>query len=111
MRNLSIQISSVIILLFGLTACAKPIVMVASASEALDPTEVKLYYTQSPKCEFETVGYLEVNGGYYSRSSLFTKMREQAAEIGADGVFVIEARRLDILEYVGTARAIRCLNA
>ena len=110
MKKLPIQIFATV-LLIALTACAKPIVMVGIASEGIDPNDVRLYYTQGPECEFETVGYLEVNGGYYSRASLFTKMQEQAAEVGADGVYVIEAQRLDILEYIGTARAIRCLNA
>ena len=37
-------------------------------------------------------------------------MQEQAAEAGADGVYVIEARQLNISEHIGTARAIRCLS-
>jgi len=110
MTKLPIQFFAAV-LLIGLTACAKPIVMVGIASDGIDPNEVRLYYTQRPKCEFETVGYLEVNGGYYSRTSLFAKMQEQAAEVGADGVYVLEARRLDILEYIGTAKAIRCLHS
>ena len=109
MTKLSIQTFSVILLLLNLTGCAEPIVMVGEARDPVDPAEVTLYYTQRPQCEFETVGYLEVNSGHYSRASLFAKMQEQAAEVGADGVYTIEARRLNISEYIGTARAIRCL--
>ena len=110
MTKLPVQFIAVALFLV-LTACAKPIVMVGMASESIDPDEVRLYYPHRPKCEFETIGYLEVNGGYYSRASLFAKMQDQAAEIGADGVYVTEARQLDIFEYVGTARAIRCLHS
>jgi hypothetical protein len=110
MTKLPIQILGAITLLFDLTGCAEPIVMVGEAQDAIDPTEVRLYYTQRPQCEFETVGYLEVNSGHYSRASLFTKMQEQAAEVGADGVYVIEVRRLNMSEHIGTARAIRCLH-
>jgi hypothetical protein len=110
MTKLPIQILGAISLFFNLTGCAEPIVMVGEASDAIDPAEVKLYYTQRPKCEFETVGYLEINSGHYSRASLFSKMQEQAAEVGADGVYVIEARQLNISEHIGSARAIRCLS-
>ena len=110
MTKLSIQIPGAILLLLNLTGCAEPIAMVGNARDPVDPAKVRLYYAQKPQCEFETVGYLEVNSGHYSRASLFTKMLEQAAEVGANGVYIIEARRLNISEHVGTARAIRCLH-
>lgn len=97
-----------IVLCGFLAACALPIVLTGSKTEAIHPDKVRLYFTRRPDCEYERVGYLSVRGGYYSQATLFRAMQLRAAKVGADGVYVQETRRLDILEYVGTAIAIRC---
>lgn len=89
--------------------CVNPVVLVGERGEAIDHESVKVFYTQRPACDFETIGYLRVEGGYYSLAALLDRMRQQAADIGAEGVYVLETRRLDIFEYIGTAKAIRCL--
>ncbi len=93
------------------SACAHPVLIVGKTSESIEVENVELFYTQRPTCDFETVGYLRIEGGSYSLASLFERMQKQAAEVGAGGVYVIETRRLDIFEYIGTARAIRCLSS
>jgi len=65
------QIFCAMVLLSVLGGCVKPIVVVGKITEPVDAESVKLYYTQRPQCEFETVGYLRINGGYYSKASLF----------------------------------------
>lgn len=90
--------------------CASPIVLVGEQREAIDIEQVGIFYAQRPACEFETIGYLRIEGGYYSLAGLLGRMRQQAADIGAEGVYVLETRRLDVSEYIGTAKAIRCLT-
>lgn len=91
------------------TGCVSPVIIVGEQGEAIDYESVKVFYTRRPACEFETIGYLRVGGGYYSLAALLGRMRQQAADIGAESVYVLETRRLDIFEYIGTAKAIRCL--
>lgn len=98
-------------LLIALSACVQPVLLVGTQKDAIEPDEVSLYFAQRPSCAYETVGYLRINGGHYSQKSLFDTMRQQAAGVGADGVFVHYTRRLDILEYIGTASAIRCVSS
>ncbi len=82
--------------------------MVGEAVNPVEAEEVRLYYRQRPLCEFETIGYLRIEGGHYSMNSLFNKMRQQAAAVGASGLYVTETHRLDTFEYTGVAKAIRC---
>ncbi len=100
-----------IILLVGLTACVQPIILVAAKSDAIDPQEVSVYLARRPDCDFETVGYLSIESGYYSQASLLAAMRQKAAKVGANGIFVHETRRLELFEYIGTASAIRCIGS
>ena len=99
------------ILLIVLTGCVQPILLVGEKTEPLQADKVSIYYAQRPDCEYEIICYLRINGGYYSQSALFRTMQSKAAEVGADGVFIHETRRLDILEYIGSASAIRCISS
>ena len=92
-----------------LIGCAHPVAMVGPAGKSVDASKVVIYYPQRPDCNFETIGYILVEGGYYSLQSLFRRMRLQAASVGADAIYVLFTQRLDIKEYIGSARAIRCL--
>ncbi len=85
-----------------------PMILTGVKTKSIHPDKVRLYFARRPQCSYDTVGYLRINGGYYSRSSLFRAMQRQAAKVGADGVYVQDIRQLDILEFVGTATAIRC---
>ncbi len=95
----------------ALSACVQPLLLVGEKTKAIQANKVSIYYAQRPDCEYEIVGYLRINGGYYSQSALFRTMQWKAAEVGAGGVFIHETRRLDILEYIGSASAIRCISS
>lgn len=102
-----------LILLLGLTTlivgCVQPITMVDAPGKSIDDSEVTIFYPQRPDCNFETIGYILIEGGYYSLQSLLNEMRMQAASVGADAIYVIHTQRLDIKVYIGSAKAIRCL--
>ncbi len=108
MFNRSLKFTGYALIATLITACTHPILIVGEATDPVETEEVRLYYRQRPLCEFETIGYLRVEGGHYSMNSLFDRMRQQAAAVGANGLYVTEIHRLDIFEYTGVARAIRC---
>ena len=91
-----------------MTACAPSLVLTGTKTEAIHPEKVRLYFTERPTSEYHRVGYLNVRGGYYSQATLFEAHQQRAAMVGAEGVCVQEIRRLDILEFVGSAIATRC---
>ncbi len=89
--------------------CAEPALVVGQPATIIDSEDVVIYYTERPNCNFETIAHIRVTGGYYSLESMFAKMRRQAAMVGANGLYVLHTQQLDIKEYLGTAKAIRCL--
>lgn len=99
-----------LVILAVTSACVRPIVLTGNRTAEIHPDGVRVFFAQRPDCSYEKVGYLKVSGGYYSRSSLLAAMRREAAKVGANGVYVEELRQLDILEYIGTATAIRCIS-
>lgn len=70
--------------------------------------EVAIYYIDRPRCEFETIAHIRVSGGFFTLDSMLKSMRRQAAKVGANGLYVLQTQQLDIKEYLGTAKAIRC---
>lgn len=93
----------------GLDGCTERALVIGQPSAGIDSGDVIIYYTERPRCNFETVAHLRAIGGYYSLDSMFMNMRRQAAELGASGVYVLHTQQLAIKEYLGTAKAIRCL--
>ena len=89
--------------------CAEPALVIGQPAAIIDSEDVVIYYTERPQCNFETIAYLRVTGGYFSLDSMFRKMRRQAAKVGANGLYVLHTQQLDVKEYLGTAKAIRCL--
>ena len=98
------------LLILGLqiTGCAHPITIVGKVEAAVDSQNVDIYYPDLPQCNFDTVAYIRVEGGFYRLNSLIDHMRSQAASVGATGVYIMQTQRLDIKEYTGVAKAIRC---
>jgi hypothetical protein len=92
-----------------LGGCAEPMLVVAQPGEATSYEAVSIYYPDRPRCNFETIAHIKVTGGYFSLGAVFSKMRQQAAEVGASGLYVLQTRQLDNKEFLGTAKAIRCL--
>jgi hypothetical protein len=102
----------VLILFSGvLFGCVEPALVVGNRGEPIAAEAVAVYYIDRPQCHFETIAHLRVTGGYYSLESMFSNMRKQAAELGANGVYVLYTQQSNIKEYFGTAKAIRCLPA
>lgn len=101
------------IILSGLTlaACSQTILVVGQPSAAIQSEDVVIYYPERPACNFETVAHIDIEGGYFSLESMFENMREEAANLGASGLYVLQTQRLPLKEYLGTAKAIRCLSA
>ena len=91
-----------------LNACAEPALLTGQPLSCIGEEDVVIYYIERPRCNFETVAYIQVRGGYYSLQKMLTNMRQQAAEIGASGLLVLHTQQTDMKEYLGIAKAIRC---
>jgi len=109
MKNL--YTTGLIAFFYLLPGCSQLPLMVAPAGPAVPAERVVIYFPERPRCDFETIAHIQINGGYLSLESMFRKMRQQAAEIGADGLYVVYTQRKEISEYLGNAKAIRCLPA
>lgn len=97
-----------VIYLYG---CVEPALVVGQPGPALASGEVDIYYAERPRCDFETVAHFRASGGYLTLAAMFRHMRIDAAKLGAGGLYVVETSRLDSGEFIGTAKAIRCLPA
>ncbi len=104
----SILLTTSLILLI---ACAETPLVVGQPGPALAGEEVSIYFAKRPRCDFETIAHLRITGGYFTMESMVKKMRSEAAELGANGLYVLETRQLENREYLATAKAIRCLSA
>ena len=109
MKNISTI--ALLTLLYLLSGCAQPPLLVGQPSAAIPAEQVVVYFPDRPSCDYETVAHIQIHGGHLSLESMFQKMRQQAAEIGADGLYVFYTQRMEIREYLGNAKAIRCLPA
>jgi len=89
--------------------CAEPPLVIGKPVVSNGNQQVVIYYIDKPSCDFETLAYIRVTGGYFSLQSMFARMQKQAAGVGADGLYVLHTQQLDVKEYLGTAKAIRCL--
>ncbi|MDH3220025.1 MAG: hypothetical protein OEO19_10890 [Gammaproteobacteria bacterium] len=105
------QLSTLLLLLacYSLSGCAEKAVLVGQPGPVIAAEEVVTYYIDRPSCNFETVAHIRASGGYFSLESMLANMRRQAAELGASGLYVLQTQRLEIREFMGTAKAIRCL--
>ena len=94
----------------GVSGCSSKPFVVGQPREAVTVEEVTVFYAERPACEFETIAHLKMENPYYSLQSLVLAMRLQAAELGAEVLYVEQTRRLPGREYVGTGRAISCVD-
>ena len=105
------RISFFVASLLWLSGCVEQTLVVGQPGPTLADEEVDVYYIERPRCRFETVAQIRVTGAYFTLASMVRKMRREAAEVGASGLYVLETRQLENREYLGTAKAIRCLPA
>ena len=94
-----------------LGGCAESTLLVGQPGAAIAGEDVVVYYVDRPRCNFETIAHIQVNGNDYSLESMLNFMRSKAGELGASGLYVLQTQQLDIKDYLGTAKAIRCLPA
>ncbi len=93
------------------SGCVQPPLIVGQQRAPIAPEDVVVYFIDRPTCNFETVAWLQVEGGYLSVNSMLAKMRSDAAGLGASGLYVLQTQRSEMKEFSGSARAIRCRAA
>ncbi len=93
-----------------LAACMQPPLIVGTSGAAVDPEQVAVFYARRPACRFETVAELSASG-YFSLRSMFDNLRRDAAALGADAIYVVHTQQTEMKEFLGAAKAIRCLTA
>ncbi len=94
-----------------LVGCIDSTMVLGKPGENKPVEEVTVFFIDRPQCNFETIAHIRVSGGYFSLDSMIKSMRQQAASVGANGLYVLQTQQLEIKEYLGTAKAIRCLPA
>lgn len=94
-----------------LSGCVDPAMVVGQSGTSLSSDAVRIYYIDRPTCNFETIAHIRVTGGYFTMNSMLRNMRRDAAEVGANGLYVLHTQQLPNKELLGTAKAIRCLPA
>ncbi len=94
-----------------LSGCMQPALVIGPKRAAIASEDVIVYYIDRPRCNFETIAHIRAEGGFFSLEAMVGDMREQAADIGASGLYVLQTQRSELKEYRGSAKAIRCLPA
>jgi hypothetical protein len=96
---------------YALSGCVGSTLVVGKPGPAVSSEQVTVYFIDRPPCNFETIAHIKISGGYFTLESMVGGMRQQAASVGASGLYVLQTQQQAIKEYLGTARAIRCLPA
>ena len=94
-----------------MSACSVPALVVGQPGVETDIEKVQIHLYERPACNFDTIALIRVEGGYYSLAMMLNAMRRQAAEVGAGGLYVLHTEQLELKEYIGSAKAIRCLSS
>lgn len=103
------RIVSSFIALFMLTACAiQDILVVGETMPATDPETIQVYLMDKPDCDFYVIANIQIPGDTHSRASLINSFKNTAARFGATMVQVTSIRKINVSEFMGTARALRC---
>lgn len=90
--------------------CSSEPFVVGKAGPPRSVESVKIYYIDRPDCQFETIAHLVMETPYFSLQGVINAMRQQAAELGAEGLYVEQTQRLPGRDYVATGRAVRCVE-
>ena len=99
-------------IMLGLLACANnSTLVIGPVSDAVKSREVEIYYANNPACEYVVVALMEIPGHHYSRASLIEAFRVKAASLGATAIQISHMQKIGASEYLGSARAIRCVGA
>lgn len=90
--------------------CANSTLLVGQQRAAIDSEDVVLYFYERPRCNFETIAWIEMTHGVFGVEQMLADMRQAAAEVGASGLVLIQSQQLSLIETAGSAKAIRCLT-
>ena len=93
-----------------LAGCSSEPFVVGEIGSPKPVEAVEIFYIDRPDCEFETIAHLVMETPYFSLQGAVNAMRTQAAELGAEGLFVEQTQRLPGRDYVATGRAIKCIS-
>ncbi len=93
-----------------LAGCSSEPFVVGEVGSPKPVDAVKIYYIDRPACEFKTIAHLVMETPYFYLQGAVNAMRMQAAELGAEGLFVEQTQRLPGRDYVATGRAIKCIS-
>ena len=66
MNNGFLKIYFLLLMALQIVGCAHPITIVGEQRPANDLDKVVIYYPDLPKCNFNTIAYIRVEGGFYS---------------------------------------------
>ncbi|MFZ9037734.1 MAG: hypothetical protein ACO3DT_06655 [Gammaproteobacteria bacterium] len=94
-----------------LSGCVDPAMVVGQPGTSLSSDAVRIYHIDRPTCNFQTIAHIRFTGGYFTMNSMLHNMRQDAAEVGANGLYVLHTQQLPNRELLGTAKAIRHLPA
>ena len=108
MRNS--QIFAIVFVGCCLSGCMSSLI-VGEPDPAVSSNEVVIYFVERPSCNFETIAHIKAEAGYFTLASMMEGMRQEAARVGASGLYVLHTQQTPVREYLGTAKAIRCLPA
>lgn len=104
------NLSLVIILLLTLTSCArKDILVIGEVYPEIEVDTVAVYLMDKPACDFNVIATIKIPGDIYSQSGLVNSFKSVAADLGAPIIQVTSSRKINVTEYMGTARALRCV--
>ena len=103
------RLLAILLLMLVGYGCADPALVIGPPRTAIASEDVAVYFIDRPRCDFETLAHIRVQGGYLSLQSMVDKMRKQAAGVGASGGYVLETQQSSMKDFRGSAKAIRCL--
>lgn len=106
-----ILIAAILFSSYAITGCVESTLVVGQPGASVKDEEVAIYFIDRPPCNFETIAHISMKGGFYTLESLVWGMRRHAASVGANGLYVLQTQQSTMKEYLGTAKAIRCLPA
>ena len=95
------HILKILLSAFALTllcSCANPVIFEslgnagAEKGEPRNPHDVEIFVTNRPPWKYVELGTLSFNSGFVSSADagIFERFRERAAELGADGVIMLQ---------------------
>jgi hypothetical protein len=93
-----------------ISACVgNSVITTGTLGDEIDAEDVRVYFAYEAACEHEVIGIIEVNGLHFSRESITDRFRAKAAMLGANAVHINYLQKRDVGEFLGQARAIRCV--